>query len=232
MRCFNTEDVIDAMLDPYHGSFNNDGVHFDTSKMFKVFLKTHTEKNQMEVPIFITQSVFGFSSDINNTYVYPISGEEYHIESVGGVVTALKHLINSWGRSLYSVNLKGNVYFGGAGVILDSNYSPLLLTSRVYEKHNNDIIIKKERVYLNPEIFTDSSKEINRTINKKFLPYYLLNQKPEIIIGLPSHLMHCVVSPKKESSKEEHAMEISTLKENRDEIIKSIRDNYVFRGTR
>lgn len=99
---------------------------------------------------------------------------------------------------------KGEVYYGGKGLILDSNFNPLLMCSLVgnIEGENKDrLVYKKALIRVSPQVFTDATKMIHKSIIKKMIPFYvsegidfhmstttqaitanLTNSKPQVVI--------------------------------------------------
>lgn len=242
MRAYNLLDVADCMVKPSRtGDYN--GVWLDENKVFKNFVKTYSDGKHMEVPVImdwqLKSSVKNFSFD--NTYVYPITSNEDYPDRVGSIATALKHMVNSWGNNLYSVECKGERYMGGNCIIMDSNYKVLLLTSTIYKTTVGDnrsamnalTLEGGMKVYLHPSLFLDDSKELNRTICKKFIPQFLRSfEKPEVIIKCPNHLLHSTIGPLLMDPKQEADAENEILSQNLDEILLSARDNYYYANRR
>ena len=74
------------------------------------------------------------------------------------------------------VTSKGEIYYGGKGIIFDSNYEPLLImsvTANKGVKENGDIVYYYDRPLcrVNPKVFLDTSKLVNKGIVNKIIPY-------------------------------------------------------------
>ena len=72
---------------------------------------------------------------------------------------------------------KGEVYYGGKGIIFDESYTPLLLctlTARgVYTEDNgNTMVYYRPVCHISPKVFLESDKLINKGIIKKLIPCY------------------------------------------------------------
>jgi hypothetical protein len=83
-----------------------------------------------------------------------------------------------YGKRLQKITTnKGEVYYGGKGIIFDENYTPLLLctlTARsVYTEDNGSTMVYYRPVcHISPKVFLESDKLINKGIIKKLIPYY------------------------------------------------------------
>ena len=72
---------------------------------------------------------------------------------------------------------KGEVYYGGKGIIFDESYTPLLLctlTARgVYTEDNgNTMVYYRPVCHISPKVFLESDKLVNKGIIKKLIPCY------------------------------------------------------------
>ena len=72
---------------------------------------------------------------------------------------------------------KGEVYYGGKGIIFDESYAPLLLCTlaarKVYtEESSNNIVYYRPVCHVSPKVFLESDKLINKGIIKKLIPFY------------------------------------------------------------
>lgn len=72
---------------------------------------------------------------------------------------------------------KGEVYYGGKGIIFDESYTPLLLctlTARsVHTEDNGNVMVYYRPVcHVSPKVFLESDKLINKGIIKKLIPFY------------------------------------------------------------
>ena len=72
---------------------------------------------------------------------------------------------------------KGEVYYGGKGIIFDESYTPLLLctlTARSVhtEDNSNTMVYYRSVCHVSPKVFLESDKLINKGIIKKLIPCY------------------------------------------------------------
>lgn len=75
---------------------------------------------------------------------------------------------------------KGEVYYGGKGIIFDESYAPLLLctlTARKVctEEGGNSMVYYRPVCHVSPKVFLESDKLINKGIIKKLIPFYTNN---------------------------------------------------------
>ena len=72
---------------------------------------------------------------------------------------------------------KGEVYYGGKGIIFDESYAPLLLCTltarKVHtEEGGNSMVYYRPICHVSPKVFLESDKLINKGIIKKLIPFY------------------------------------------------------------
>lgn len=71
---------------------------------------------------------------------------------------------------------KGEVYYGGKGLILDDKYNPLIICTlkakKVQRDNETQMVYYRPVVYVSPTVFIEPDKLINKGIIKKLIPYY------------------------------------------------------------
>ena len=72
---------------------------------------------------------------------------------------------------------KGEVYYGGKGIIFDESYAPLLLCTLTArrghtEEGGNSMVYYRPVCHVSPKVFLESDKLINKGIIKKLIPLY------------------------------------------------------------
>ena len=83
---------------------------------------------------------------------------------------------------------KGEVYYGGRGIIFDESYAPLLLCTltarKVHtEEGGNSMVYYRPVCHVSPKVFLESDKLINKGIIKKLIPFYTSEE-----VSLPNHM--------------------------------------------
>lgn len=82
---------------------------------------------------------------------------------------------------------KGEVYYGGKGIIFDESYAPLLLCTltarKVYtEEDGNSMVYYRPVCHVSSKVFLESNKLINKGIIKKLIPLYTSRE-----VSFPNH---------------------------------------------
>ena len=83
-----------------------------------------------------------------------------------------------YGKRLQKITTnKGEVYYGGRGIIFDESYTPLLLCTLIArgvhtEDNGNTMVYYRPVCYVSPKVFLESDKLINKGIIKKLIPCY------------------------------------------------------------
>lgn len=72
---------------------------------------------------------------------------------------------------------KGEVYYGGRGIIFDESYAPLLLCTltagKVHtEEGGNSMVYYRPVCHVSPKVFLESDKLVNKGIIRKLIPFY------------------------------------------------------------
>lgn len=83
---------------------------------------------------------------------------------------------------------KGEVYYGGKGIIFDESYAPLLLCTltarKVHtEEGGNSMVYYRPVCHVSPKVFLESDKLINKGIIKKLIPFYTSEE-----VSLPNRM--------------------------------------------
>ena len=74
---------------------------------------------------------------------------------------------------------KGEIYYGGKGIILDKDFNILLLCTLICKKverwGEQVMSYYKPIIHVNPQVFLKSESLIEKSILKRIIPFYLLN---------------------------------------------------------
>lgn len=72
---------------------------------------------------------------------------------------------------------KGEVYYGGKGVIFDKDFNPLLMCTmsceKIIHRGGNKMKYTKITVYVHPKVFLEPEGLIHKAIIKKVIPFYV-----------------------------------------------------------
>lgn len=168
------------ILDALHTSTYDLGRSYTDPKLqtpcqIVINLKSET----IEIPAFIT---FGSSiSGLNVTNLDDIVMDLNYYKERRTYKTAeslLRNLLGYWphaGDKLTRLWAGDRYYYGALGILLDSDFSPLLLCTREGTITNNRLRPKRlgtYRVHISPKVFLETTK-INTYIVKNIIPYLL-----------------------------------------------------------
>ena len=159
------------------------GRHNAFNRLFVIDISS----NEIEVPTFARSVV---ESTVRKNLEYP------HISHVGKIVIPMyvntynlatrtaDSIVNIFfSRTTFHQRLqkvttnKGEVYYGGKGIILDKDFNILLLCTIVCRKieHGGRHIMSyyKPIIHVNPQVFLKNEGLINKSILKKIIPFYI-----------------------------------------------------------
>lgn len=160
----------------------------ENNNVFNRFLVTKVGDGEIEVPVIARSHIEEAVSDV----ISPTTG----VSRIQTVVLPLYEnsvpqerrtfdsfirqffVYTNYDRRLQKVTSnKGEVYYGGKGLIFDSRYNPLIMCTLKARKQVQRsgifrMVYFKPVIYVNPIVFTESNKLINKGIIKKIIPYY------------------------------------------------------------
>ena len=159
----------------------------DSNNVFRKSLVIEVNNDEVEIPVIAREHFEELISD-NMTYstimgikriILPLydnapSQERSTFNSI------IAHLFTNvgYGQRLQKITTnKGEVCYGGKGIIFDESYTPLLLctlTARGVhtEDNGNTMVYYRPVCHINPKVFLESDKLINKGIIKKLIPCY------------------------------------------------------------
>lgn len=159
----------------------------DSNNVFRRSLIIEVNDDEVEIPVIAREH---FESLVSEKINYPLtvgtkriilplyenapSQERRTFDSI--IVQLFTNV--GYGKRLQKITTsKGEVYYGGKGIIFDESYAPLLLCTlaarRVHTEENGDNMVYYRPVcHVSPKVFLESDKLINKGIIKKLIPYY------------------------------------------------------------
>ena len=159
----------------------------DSNNVFRKSLVIEINNDEVEIPVIAREhfeelvsdnmdypTIMGIKKIILPLYDNTPSQERSTFNSI------IAHLFTNvgYGQRLQKITTnKGEVCYGGKGIIFDESYTPLLLctlTARsVHTKDNgNTMVYYRPVCHVSPKVFLESDKLINKGIIKKLIPYY------------------------------------------------------------
>lgn len=158
----------------------------DSNNVFRRSLVIEVNNDEVEIPVIARRH---FERLVSDNMAYPtIMGIKRIIlplydnapsqerRTFDSIITQLFTV--GYGKRLQKVTTnKGEVYYGGKGIIFDESYTPLLLctlTARSVhtEDDGNTMVYYRPVCHVSPKVFLESDKLINKGIIKKLIPYY------------------------------------------------------------
>lgn len=159
----------------------------DSNNVFRKSLVIEVNNDEVEIPVIAREHFEELISDnMNSSTIMGI--KRIILPLYDNIPSQERSTFNSiiaqlftnveYGKRLQKITTsKGEVCYGGKGIIFDENYTPLLLctlTARsVHTEDNGNIMVYYRPVcHVSPKVFLESNKLINKGIIKKLIPYY------------------------------------------------------------
>lgn len=159
----------------------------DSNNVFRKSLIIEVNNNEVEIPVIARMH---FEELVSDNLIHP---------TIVGIKKIILPLYNNapdqerrtfdviirqlftnvgYDRRLQKITTnRGEVYYGGKGIIFDESYTPLLLctlTARCVhtEDNGNTMVYYRPVCHVSPKVFLESDKLINKGIIKKLIPCY------------------------------------------------------------
>ena len=159
----------------------------DSNNVFRKSLVIEVNNDEIEIPVIAREHFEGLISD-NMTYPTIMGIKRIILPLYDNTPSQERSTFNSiiaqlftnvgYGQRLQKITTnKGEVCYGGKGIIFDESYTPLLLctlTARSVhtEDNGNTMVYYRPVCHVSPKVFLESDKLINKGIIKKLIPYY------------------------------------------------------------
>ena len=159
----------------------------DSNNVFRKSLVIEINNDEVEIPVIAREhfeelvsdnmdypTIMGIKRIILPLYDNTPSQERSTFNSI------IAHLFTNvgYGQRLQKITTnKGEVCYGGKGIIFDESYTPLLLCTLTAksvhtEDNGNTMVYYRPVCHVSPKVFLESDKLINKGIIKKLIPYY------------------------------------------------------------
>lgn len=152
--------------------------------VFKRFCTVNIGGDDIEIPVFVKFAVekiinynlkFGYKYTKVVVPMYVNTNSQVR-RTFDSIIKQLFMRVNFNDRLQKIVTSKGEVYFGTRGLILDKDFSPLLMCTVNCEKAGNDMMrYTKVTIYVHPKVFLEPNGLMQKAINKNIVPFYLTN---------------------------------------------------------
>ena len=184
---YNVMAVFNSLEYDNHTSQLEMSLSLDNNNVFRRSLVIEVNNDEVEIPVIAREHFEELVSDnmahpaiikikriILPLYDNALSQERRTFDSI------INQLFTNvrYGERLQKITTnKGEVYYGGKGIIFDESYTPLLLctlTARGVhtEDNGNTMVYYRPVCHINPKVFLESDKLINKGIIKKLIPCY------------------------------------------------------------
>ena len=159
----------------------------DSNNVFRRSLIIEVNDDEVEIPVIargyleslVLERIHYPSSVGTKRIILPLydNAPSQERRTFDSIITQL--FINvGYGKRLQKITTnKGEVYYGGKGIIFDESYTPLLLctlTARSVHTEDNDntMVYYRPVCHVSPKVFLEPDKLVNKGIIKKLIPCY------------------------------------------------------------
>ena len=158
----------------------------DSNNVFRRNLVIEVDNDEVEIPVIARRHFEKIVSD-NLTYPTIMGVKKIILPLYDNAPSQERRTFDSIMSQLFTnveydkslqkiITTKGEVYYGGKGIIFDESYTPLLLctlTARKVNRNNsNNMVYYRPVCHVNPKVFSEPNKLINKGIIKKLIPCY------------------------------------------------------------
>ena len=159
----------------------------DSNNVFRKSLVIEVNNDEVEIPVIAREHFEELVSD-NMTYSTIMEIKRIILPLYDNALSQERSTFNSiiaqlftnvgYGQRLQKITTnKGEVCYGGKGIIFDESYTPLLLCTLTAksvhtEDNGNTMVYYRPVCHVSPKVFLESDKLINKGIIKKLIPYY------------------------------------------------------------
>lgn len=160
----------------------------ENNNLFNRFLVTDVTGDEIEIPVIarrhIEDTISGAFQSISGTIgfktiVLPLyeNSVPYNRRTFYSFIRQFFSNVTFDNRLQKIISSKGEVYYGGKGIIFDSAYNPLILCTLRAKKVKQStglfkLLYYKPVIYVSPIVFTEPNKLINKGIIKQIIPFY------------------------------------------------------------
>ena len=159
----------------------------DSNNVFRRSLIIEVNDDEVEIPVIarryleslVLERIHYPSSIGTKRIILPLYDNAPSLErrTFDSIITQLFTNVRYSKRLQKITTSKGEVYYGGKGIIFDESYVPLLLCTltarKVHtEESGNSMVYYRPVCHVSPKVFLESDKLINKGIIKKLIPFY------------------------------------------------------------
>ena len=242
-------EVFNGNTDIVIRSVVNDETTLNNHNAFNRLFVIDVSSDEIEVPVFAKSAVesivgdklkFPYVSHVNKIII-PMYVNIYtqSRRTADSIVVEFFSRVDFNKRLQKVITNKGEVYYGGKGIILDKNFNILLLCTlacrRMEYRGRQVMSYYKPIIHVSPQVFLRSEGLINKSILKKIIPFYVSQNidqvyssydfisdipegtKPQILIDDVSKLIENPVKPTPQKCSDDVLNQI--LADNADDVL-------------
>lgn len=164
----------------------------DSNNVFRRSLIIEVNDDEVEIPVIAREHFESLVSEkINNPLTVGIkriilplydNAPSQERRTFDSVIMQMFNNVRFDMRLQKITTSKGEVYYGGKGIIFDESYTPLLLCTLAARKVGNSMVYYRPVCHVSPKVFLESDKLINKGIIKKLIPFYTSEE-----VSFPNH---------------------------------------------
>lgn len=147
---------------------------FSKNNVFNCYLSISNTSNYAEIPVISRNIIINhptFTPD--KSFIIPIKVESHLQKKTFNGMMSICNL-SLHGNMCKVTNGKGDTYYIGKGIILNSEYKLLLLCTINIDMElvNNKVTALRNIVHVDPSVFCNPNDMVNKGIIKKIIPFY------------------------------------------------------------
>lgn len=169
----------------------------DSNNVFSRSLVVEVDDNEVEIPVIAREHFEGLVSEKidhplavgTKRIILPLydNAPSQERRTFDSIIKQLFTNVRCYERLQKITTNRGEVYYGGKGIIFDESYTPLLLCTltarKVHtEEGGNSMVYYRPVCHVSPKVFLESDKLINKGIIKKLIPIYTSRE-----VSLPNY---------------------------------------------
>lgn len=142
--------------------------------LFNTYLEIPIHPYPFECPFFCLHEILNVLDTDINMAVVNLPERKYPYSNYKSIDTLLRDAINSGtSMELRRFTFKDETFLIGPGIMLNENYHPVFMTTVTIDKEESKLY--NPCIYVDMDTFTKQKTQLDKTIVKKLIPYYLEN---------------------------------------------------------
>ena len=175
--------------DYYESSRLESNLSLDSNNVFKKSLIVDLDNDEIEIPV-IARTYFEKCIADNLKYstiieikriILPLYNNAADItkKTFNSIINQIFTQVNYNSRLQKVITSKGDIYYGGRGIILDKDFTPLLLCTLAIRKASingiDKMVFYRPICHISPKVFLEHNNIMSKGIINKIIPYYVSN---------------------------------------------------------